>query len=70
MRDKPLYFLDRRWYTTGNNGFRREKKTMAIQLLKKNSAVDGDMDDIIEPLIYADQQEQLRALGQSDAQRG
>ncbi len=32
--------------------------------------VDGDMDDIIEPLIYADQQEQLRALGQSDAQRG
>ena len=64
MRDKPLYFLDRRWYTTGNNGFRREKKTMAIQLLKKNSAVDGDMDDIIEPLIYADQQEQLRALGQ------
>lgn len=45
MRDKPLYFLDRRWYTTGNNGFRREKKTMAIQLLKKNSAVDGDMDE-------------------------
>ena len=43
---------------------------MAIQLLKKNCAVDGDMDDIIEPLIYADQQEQLRALGQSDAQRG
>ena len=32
--------------------------------------VDGDMDDIIEPLIYADQQEQLRALGQGDAQRG
>ena len=32
--------------------------------------VDGDMDDIIEPLIYADKQEQLRALGQSDAQRG
>ena len=45
MRDKPLYFLDRRWYTTGNNGFRREKKTMAIQLLKKNNAADGDMDE-------------------------
>ena len=48
MWDKPLYFLDRRWYTTGNNGFRREKKTMAIQLLKKISAVDGDMDEYPE----------------------
>ena len=28
--------------------------------------VDGDMDDIIDPLIYADQQEQLRALGQGE----
>ena len=32
--------------------------------------VDGDMDDIIDPLIYADQQEQLRALGQGEWQRG
>ena len=32
--------------------------------------VDGDMDDIIDPLIYADQQEQLRALGQGELQRG
>ena len=32
--------------------------------------VDGDMDDIINPLIYADQQEQLRALGQGEQQRG
>ena len=32
--------------------------------------VDGDMDDIIDPLIYADQQEQLRALGQGERQRG
>ena len=29
-----------------------------------------DMDDIIDPLIYADQQEQLRALGQGEWQRG
>lgn len=26
MRDKPLYFLDRRWYTTGNNGFPEREK--------------------------------------------
>ena len=32
--------------------------------------VDGDMDDIIDPLIYADQQEQLRAWGQGEQQRG
>ncbi len=29
--------------------------------------VDGDMDEIIDTLIYTDQQEQLKALGQSDA---
>ena len=45
MWDKPLYFLDRRWYTTGNKSYRKEKKKMTIQLLKKNTETDSGIDE-------------------------
>lgn len=45
MWDKPLYFRNRKWYTTENNSFQREKKKMTIQLMKKGIGTDGEYEE-------------------------